>query len=75
MGANVDVEESAAVSSLNNHEETQKKNAGSTDLPPAEKPEQTFDTGLVPWLQVLGSFFLFFNSWYVTDFLLSQLTM
>ncbi|EAW08219.1 MCT family MFS transporter [Aspergillus clavatus NRRL 1] len=28
---------------------------------PLEEP--TFDTGLVTWLQVLGSFFLFFNSW------------
>lgn len=23
-----------------------------------------FDTGLKAWLQVLGAFFLFFNSWY-----------
>jgi len=32
---------------------------------PAEKPidEFKFDQGLVAWLQVLGSFFLFFNSW------------
>lgn len=27
--------------------------------------EHTFDTGFTAWLQVLGSFFLFFNSWYV----------
>jgi hypothetical protein len=26
--------------------------------------EFTYDTGLKTWLQVLGSFFLFFNSWY-----------
>ena len=25
--------------------------------------EQGFDTGLTAWLQVVGSFFLFFNSW------------
>lgn len=27
--------------------------------------ENEFDTGFTAWLQVLGSFFLFFNSWYV----------
>lgn len=34
---------------------------------PGEKEieEVTYDTGLFSWLQVLGSFFLFFNSWYV----------
>lgn len=32
--------------------------------PVAEKePEPEFDTGLRTWLQVVGSFFLFFNSW------------
>lgn len=25
--------------------------------------EQDFDTGVKAWLQVLGSFFLYFNSW------------
>ncbi|KAJ5106276.1 hypothetical protein N7456_002951 [Penicillium angulare] len=36
---------------------------------PAVKPqdELTFDTGLRAWLQVLGSFFLFFNSWGVIN--------
>ena len=37
----------------------------SPDRNPAKEPELTFDTGLRSWLQVLGSFFLFFNSWYV----------
>jgi hypothetical protein len=34
---------------------------------PGEKEleEVTYDTGFFSWLQVLGSFFLFFNSWYV----------
>lgn len=43
-----------------------------TDPPSPEKKasdyangDLTFDTGLMPWLQVMGSFFLFFNSWYV----------
>jgi hypothetical protein len=32
--------------------------------------EHEFDTGFTAWLQVLGSFFLFFNSWYVYSDLL-----
>lgn len=32
-----------------------------------EDPEWTFDKGFFPWLQVLGSFFLFFNSWGVIN--------
>jgi len=38
--------------------------ANPTASPPAEKePELSYDTGLKAWLQVVGSFFLFFNSW------------
>jgi hypothetical protein len=29
-----------------------------------DNTEQDFDTGIKAWLQVLGSFFLYFNSWY-----------
>lgn len=36
-----------------------------SDSPADKESEPTFDTGLFSWLQVLGSFFLFFNSWYV----------
>ncbi|RDW72525.1 MCT family MFS transporter [Aspergillus mulundensis] len=32
-----------------------------------DKEEPTFDTGYAPWLQVLGSWFLFFNSWGVVN--------
>jgi hypothetical protein len=28
-----------------------------------DNAEQSYDTGLTAWLQVLGSFFLWFNSW------------
>ncbi|KAJ6101936.1 hypothetical protein N7486_004363 [Penicillium sp. IBT 16267x] len=47
-------------------------NGSTTESPaetPAEKPidEFKFDHGLVSWLQVLGSFFLFFNSWGVIN--------
>jgi hypothetical protein len=33
--------------------------------------EHEFDTGFTAWLQVLGSFFLFFNSWYVYTLIVS----
>ncbi|KAJ5719062.1 hypothetical protein N7493_007517 [Penicillium malachiteum] len=43
-------------------------NSSGTETP-VEKPqdELTFDQGLTGWLQVLGSFFLFFNSWGVIN--------
>ncbi|KAJ5678432.1 uncharacterized protein N7477_004065 [Penicillium maclennaniae] len=37
------------------------------DSPVEKEDEPTFDTGLFSWLQVLGSFFLFFNSWGVIN--------
>lgn len=43
------------------------ENNDSSNVPdPAQEKqsESEFDTGLTTWLQVLGSFFLFFNSWY-----------
>lgn len=66
MGANVDIEERAAVHSLNaDNEENDSKDAHVTGAQPSEKQDFVYDTGLVPWLQVFGSFFLFFNSWCV----------
>ena len=66
MGANVDIEERAAVQSLNaDDEENEGKDAQITAAQPSEKQEFVYDTGFVPWLQVFGSFFLFFNSWCV----------
>jgi hypothetical protein len=41
----------------------EKADASASDTDNEDEP--TFDTGLFSWLQVLGSFFLFFNSWYV----------
>lgn len=38
--------------------------ANMSDTVHEKEPEPEFDTGLTTWLQVLGSFFLFFNSWY-----------
>lgn len=35
-----------------------------SDSPADKESELTFDTGFISWLQVVGSFFLFFNSWY-----------
>lgn len=64
MGStNVDLEKKVFADSSAGDEEN--ANVPNTSNSPAEKePELTFDTGLHTWLQVLGSFFLFFNSWY-----------
>ena len=43
------------------------ENISTSDPVHEKEPEPEFDTGLKTWLQALGSFFLFFNSWY--DFL------
>ncbi|KAL4788725.1 putative MFS monocarboxylate transporter [Aspergillus varians] len=63
MGADVDAREKT-VNALEDGQD------GQNTIPtPAQPPEDepTFDTGLTPWLQVLGSFFLFFNSWGVVN--------
>lgn len=33
--------------------------------PPPKVPDAPPNGGLVAWLQVLGGFFIFFNSWFV----------
>lgn len=38
-----------------------------------KEPEPSFDTGLMAWLQVVGSFFCFFNSWYAGFYLPSMI--
>ena len=65
MGTNADAEKTV-VDSLNDGDNG-KEQSSNTPIPLNEKPseEPTFDTGLTAWLQVLGSFFLFFNSWCV----------
>lgn len=47
--------------------------AGSSEnevaIPPKDGYDNTkddYDTGVTAWLQVLGSFFLYFNSWYAS---------
>ena len=51
-----------ADASITNDAET--LNPPGTESPVAKTmDEATFDTGFFSWLQVLGSFFLFFNSW------------
>ena len=42
-------------------EGSMKSLAGKTE---SAKEEPTFDSGTKAWLQVLGAFFLWFNSWY-----------
>lgn len=63
MGStNVDVEQKVLADSSATSEENVDSNISNS---PEKEPELTFDTGLQTWLQVLGSFFLFFNSWLV----------
>ncbi|KAL3492932.1 major facilitator superfamily domain-containing protein [Aspergillus germanicus] len=65
MGMNVDTVERSEATSADGQDVEK-----TTPLPaqPVEKaPEPTFDTGLTAWLQVFGSFFLFFNSWGVVN--------
>ncbi|GAQ33602.1 hypothetical protein AtubIFM55763_008006 [Aspergillus tubingensis] len=66
MGTNADYDEKAVAGSL-----TANNNGDCHELPTPseEKPseEPIFDTGFKSWIQVLGSFFLFFNSWGVIN--------
>lgn len=64
--AGMEEEEAVVVPPLDDKVEQGEGASNSSDRTELEKdPEPTFDTGFVAWLQVLGSFFLFFNSWYV----------
>lgn len=64
MGTDLEVGEVTAVV---NGENEKTESQTQQQLQAAVKDEITYDEGLVPWLQVLGSFFLFFNSWYVLE--------
>lgn len=58
MGStNLDIEQKVADSPAT------QENANNISQSPGKESELTFDTGLHTWLQALGSFFLFFNSW------------
>lgn len=66
MGStNLEIEQNGlADTRIANDEENQ--SSSGINSPVEKRPDEvTFDTGLVSWLQVLGSFFLFFNSWWV----------
>ncbi|KAL4942158.1 hypothetical protein BDV06DRAFT_167233 [Aspergillus oleicola] len=64
MGADVEAREET----MNAPETGQDVEKTTPAAQPAEvKEEPTFDTGLTAWLQVFGSFFLFFNSWGVVN--------
>lgn len=69
MGASPDVEERA----FRDNKETENNPAENSNVneitPPnglteEKESEPSFDTGFKPWIQVFGSFFCFFNSWY-----------
>ncbi|KAK9590933.1 hypothetical protein V6Z92_004016 [Aspergillus fumigatus] len=59
--------EKAVAPSVNSNND--ESNMRTPEQQPEEKnlEEPTFDTGALAWLQVLGSFFLFFNSWGVIN--------
>ena len=50
--------------------DTEKKAVEASTTAGPDQHEPTFDTGLTPWLQVFGAWFLFFNSWYFSLILL-----
>lgn len=65
MGTNADVEEKVVADALaaNNYDEKNQPSSTSPSRDDETPEEPTYDTGTLAWLQVLGSFFLFFNSW------------
>ncbi|KAL2863876.1 MCT family MFS transporter [Aspergillus lucknowensis] len=66
MGTDVDTQEKP-VDAIEGNQDVE-KTTGTPAQPIEQKvPEPTFDAGLTAWLQVLGSFFLFFNSWGVVN--------
>ncbi|KAB8233642.1 hypothetical protein ETB97_006768 [Aspergillus alliaceus] len=71
MGMNADIEEKiiADPQAVDNLQNDSEQSCDLSDSSSAEKPseEPPFDTGLTTWLQVFGSFFLFFNSWGVIN--------
>jgi ribosomal protein L12E/L44/L45/RPP1/RPP2 len=67
MGIRAHAEETAVAPSANsnNNDESNMRTSDASEQQSGEKhsEEPTFDTGFLAWLQVVGSFFLFFNSW------------
>lgn len=72
MGDPVDIDEKT-VEPISDNKDGGDYSLNDSDLPSPEQEqkdsgyhnaEQSFDTGVKAWLQVLGSHFLFFNSWY-----------
>jgi hypothetical protein len=66
-----DAHPKTAIEASNNLVDQSDSPSDNTPSPPQEEKasgygnaEHDFDTGLQAWLQVLGAFFLFFNSWY-----------
>ena len=58
-------------SNLNNNSTNNEKTSDAeSNLPPPQKPPggPPPNGGLTAWLQVLGGFFLFFNTWVCCDF-------
>ncbi|KKK22711.1 hypothetical protein P175DRAFT_0508052 [Aspergillus ochraceoroseus IBT 24754] len=63
-----EVFEDTTVSPTNGYQDDSEKEVSAPAISADEKPEEpAFDTGMIAWTQVLGSFILFFNSWGVVN--------
>ncbi|GIK02396.1 hypothetical protein Aspvir_006449 [Aspergillus viridinutans] len=69
MGMRAHAEKAVAPSVNSNNDESNMRTCDTSEQQSGEKhsEEPTFDTGVLAWLQVVGSFFLFFNSWGVIN--------
>ncbi|KAL4898249.1 major facilitator superfamily domain-containing protein [Aspergillus ambiguus] len=69
MGTSADVQEKVVVGAHTpqNHDDESQISSANPPLEEKSPDEPTYDTGLLAWLQVIGSFFLFFNSWGVIN--------
>ncbi|RAL08191.1 MCT family MFS transporter [Aspergillus homomorphus CBS 101889] len=66
MGINADLKEKVSAESPATTDQNGSHTVTSS-LSDDEPPEPTFDTGLISWIQVIGSWLLFFNSWGVIN--------
>ncbi|PYH82956.1 MFS monocarboxylate transporter [Aspergillus uvarum CBS 121591] len=66
MGTHADLKEKVSAESPST---TDQNGSQTVPVSPSDDkaPEPTFDTGLISWIQVIGSWFLFFNSWGVIN--------
>lgn len=65
MGSNADVEQNIVANPVlaDDGNGNEKLESPPNDQVEEKEPEPSFDEGVLPWIQVFGSFFCFFNSW------------